>query len=142
MKKTITSKDLYSIISTVSNLEKEEVLARQTDEKRLSKEEALLEDIRDLEFHISRFASEGATIRQIKEYDYILDYLKSLYNNHNYYECAITTTSLKMCFGLDITFFTILEDMASIIERKGPITYKEILDNAKKNTNNDDITRR
>ena len=131
MKKTLTSKDIGEMLDNFGNLEEQELMARRRGEKRLKKEEMLQEEIKDLKFHVSRFAAEGATARQIKEYKILLKYVDILYEMGAYYECAKLSTTLKIFFGMDITFFTLLPHLAEEAFEKGPITYRKILEKAR-----------
>ena len=137
MKKRITAENIDAIIKDAHDLENEEILACQVGNYNLNRYEALMRELDDLKFHIAKFADEGATLAEINAYDDIISYAEKTFKNEDFFECAKTLTSLKLLFGLDVTFFTLLPHIREDIKDRYPLTFDSLINKARTNNNND-----
>ena len=137
MKKRITVENIDAIINDASDLEHEETLACQVGNYHLNRYEALIRELDDLKFHVAKFADEGATLAEINAYDDIINHAEKSFKKEDYFECAKTLTSLKLLFGLDVTFFTLLPYIREEIKDRYPLTFESLISKARNNDNND-----
>ena len=137
MKESITLERLNERIPRETNLGYQEYLATQVGENRLNKYQLLEKEIKELDYYVSRFATEGATLRQINQYKVLMDYVKLLYQKEEFYKCAKVSTVLKLFFDLDLTFFTILPELSLEIEKRGPIHFQTLVNTARRNVKKD-----
>lgn len=142
MNKRITIKDIDEIIEETADLDREEALARHVGNYELGNLESLIRELDDLKFHIARFADEGATLKEIKAYEDIVNYAEHTLREKEYLECAKTLTSLKLLFGLDVTFFSLLPRLKEDIKEHGPISFESLTLKARKKDIPRDINRK
>ena len=142
MNKRITIKDIDEIIEETDDLDREEALARHVGNYELGNLESLIRELDDLKFHIARFADEGATLKEIKAYEDIVNYAEHALREKEYLECAKTLTSLKLLFGLDVTFFSLLPRLQEDIKEHGPISFESLTLKARKKDIPRDINRK
>ena len=124
------------------DLHHEEASARSVGEERLYIHKALEKELSELQYHVSRFASEGATLRQINRYKIVVEYAKYLYEQRDTYKCAKVSTMLKLFFGLDITFFSLIPELAYEVKEKGPIPFERLVGTARRHLKPDTNRRR
>ena len=142
MNKRITIKDIDEMIEETDDLNREEDLARHVGNYELGNLESLIRELDDLKFHIARFADEGATLKEIKAYEDIVNYAEHALREKEYLECAKTLTSLKLLFGLDVTFFSLLPKLKEDIKEHGPISFESLTLKARKKDIPRDINRK
>lgn len=114
------------------NVMEEESSIKRVGEKLLTNVELLEREIKEIQFHASRFASEGATLRQINQYKSLMDYLTLLYQKQEYDKCEKVATVIKLFFKLDINFLHILPQLKWEIEERGPIYFETLVNSARR----------
>lgn len=126
MPKKITINTIDKILNRVDNLERQEHLERSYDEAELKTRQAIVKDIKELNFHISRFESEGADLETIQTYELIMEYVDFQLENQNYSSCIKILTALKLLSDIDLTFFTALPYIRENIAEYGPLTLESL----------------
>ena len=58
------------------------------------------------------------------------------------YKCAKVSTMLKLFFGLDITFFSLIPELAYEVKEKGPIPFERLVGTARRHLKPDTNRRR
>ena len=139
MAKKVTLSMLDKILNKEINLQRQEQKALSYDGMLMPRHEAVMLEISELSFHLSRFAMEGADLETINNYKTILDYVKLKYEKDHLSTCERLLTTLKLMCGLDVTFFTTLPSIREHIMETGPITLESLSNTIKKELHKIDI---